>query len=87
MKFWCLCINHYIRETKSYRKIGGRGVTTEGQGEDGAIQFGGKGRYRRASHLAEIENREQFHICALQKPVLCKMSIFPKLKQKLEVFF
>lgn len=54
----------------------------EGQGEDEVIQFGGKGRYRRTSHLAEIENREQFHICVLQKPVLCKMSISPTLKKK-----
>lgn len=39
---------------------------TEGQGEDGVIQFGGEERYRRTSHLAAIENREQFHISVLQ---------------------
>lgn len=59
---------------------------TVGQGEDEVIQFGGKGRYRRTSHLAEIENREQSHICVLQKPVLCKTSIFPKLKKN-NIFF
>lgn len=53
---------------------------TEGQGEDGVMQFGGRGRYQRTSHLTEIENREQFHICVLQKPVLCKTSILPKLQ-------
>lgn len=45
---------------------------TEGQGEDGVIQFGGEERYRRTSRLAAIENREQFHISVLQKLVLCK---------------
>lgn len=60
---------------------------TEGQGEDGVIQFGGKGRYRRTSHLAEMENREQFHICVLQKPVLRKTEISPKLKKKKNVAF
>jgi len=38
-----LCIEYYIRETRSYRKIGGRGVVTEGQREDGGIQFWGQG--------------------------------------------
>lgn len=61
---------------------------TEGQGEDEAIQFGSKGRYQRTSHLAEIENREQFHICVLQKPMLRKTLISPKLQKKTRrVFF
>lgn len=59
---------------------------TQGHGVDGVIQFWGKGRYRTTSHLAEIENQEQFHICVLQKHVLCKTSIFLKLKKKLEDF-
>lgn len=37
--------------------------------------------------MAEIENREQFHICVLQKPVLCKTSIFFKIEEKPRRFF
>lgn len=38
--------------------------------------------------MTEIENREQFHICVLQKPVLCKMSIFFfKIEEKARSFF
>lgn len=59
---------------------------TEGQGEDEAIQFGSKGRYQRPSHLAEIENRELFHICVLQKSVLLKTLISPKLRKENSIF-
>lgn len=36
-------------------KLGGVRAVAVGQGEDEVIQFGGKGRYQRTSHLAEIE--------------------------------
>lgn len=60
---------------------------TEVQGEGGVIQFGGMGRYQRTSHWAEIENEERFHICVLQKCVLCKTLIFSKLKRENEDIF